>query len=154
MMEPEEIVEARVVALIAAALPSMQVVGALAPVAEGPKRADDTSVSVFVDLAGQSLDFTGPNVPLVLSVRATVRFANADEATGAGFRDACRALRAALLPLLGDGCAALDGDGFSCDAFVLNSTETSFDADADAELGGMAKTYTATVNGRYTPKEQ
>ncbi len=152
MMEPEEIVEARVVALIAAALPSVQVVGALAPVAEDPKRAEDTSVSVFVDLAEQSLDFTGPNVPLVLSVRATVHFANADEATGAGFRDACRALRAALLPLLGDGCAALDGDGFSCDAFVLNSTATSFDA--DAELGGMAKTYTATVNGRYTPKEQ
>lgn len=151
MKEPEEIVEARIVALIAASMPHVQVVGALAPVDEGQKHSDDTSVSVFVDLAEQTIDFIGPNVPLVLSVRATVHFANADEATGAGFRDACRALRAALLPLLGDGCAALDGDGFSCDAFVLNSTATSFDA--DAEPGGMAKTYTATVNGRYTPKE-
>ena len=151
MKEPEEIVEARVVALIAAAMPSVQVVGALSPVEEDQKIVEDTSVSVFVDLAEQSLDFRGPNVPLVLSVRATVHFANSDEATGAGFRDACRALRAALLPLLGDGCAALDGDGFSCDAFILNSTATSFDA--DAELGGMAKTYTATVNGRYTEKE-
>ena len=152
MKEPEEIVEARVVALIAAAMPSVQVVGALSPVEEDQKSVEDTSVSVFVDLAEQSLDFRGPNVPLVLSVRATVHFANADEATGAGFRDACRALRSALIPLLGDGCAALDCDGFSCDAFVLNSTATSFDA--DAELGGMAKTYTATVKGRYTQKEQ
>lgn len=151
MKEPEEIVEARIVALIAAAMPSVQVVGALSPVAEDQKLVEDTSVSVFVDLAEQSLDFRGPNVPIVLSVRSTVHFANADEATGAGFRDACRALRAALLPLLGDGCSALDVDGFSCDAFVLNSTATSFDA--DAELGGMAKTYTATVKGRYTEKE-
>ena len=88
MKEPEEIVEARVVALIAAAMPSVQVVGALSPVEEDQKSVEDTSVSVFVDLAEQSLDFRGPNVPLVLSVRATVHFANADEATGAGFRDA------------------------------------------------------------------
>lgn len=152
MKEPEEIVEARIVALLSAALPSVQVVGALTPVAENPKTAGDTSVSVFVDLAEQPLDLTGPNVPLVLSVRATVHFANADEATGAGFRDLCRTVRSALLPLLGDGCAALDGDGWSCDAFVLGSTSTSFDA--DAELGGMAKTYNATVSGRYTAKEQ
>ncbi len=152
MKEPEEIVEARIVALLAAALPSVQVVGALTPVAGNPKTAGDTSVSVFVDLAEQPLDLTGPNVPLVLSVRATVHFADADEATGAGFRDACRAVRAALLPLLGDGCAALDGNGWSCDAFVLGSTSTSFDAGAD--LGGMAKTYNATVSGRYTEKEQ
>lgn len=153
MKEPEEIVEARIVALLAAALPSVQVVGALTPVEEGTeKTAGDTSVSVFVDLADQPLDFTGPNVPLAFSVRATAHFARPDDASGAGFRDLCRALRAALLPLLGDGCGALDGDGFSCDAFVLGSTSTSFDADAD--LGGMAKTYNATVSGRYTEKEQ
>lgn len=151
MKEPEEIIEARVVALLSAALPSVQVVGALTPVEDDPKRSDDTFVSVFVDLAEQSLDFIGPNVPLAFSVRATMHFADADDPTGAGFRDACRALRAALLPLLGDGCAALDGDGFSCDAFIINSTSTTFDADAD--LGGMAKTYTATVNGRFTQQE-
>lgn len=151
MKEPEEIVEARIVALLSAALPSVQVVGALTPVADDPRRSDDTFVSVFVDLAEQSLDFIGPNVPLALSVRATVHFADADDPTGAGFRDACRAFRSALLPLLGDGCGALGGDGFLCDAFVLNSTSTAFDA--DAELGGMAKTYSATVSGRFTSKE-
>lgn len=148
MKEPEEVVEAKVAALVAAALPSVQVVGALSPVGDAPKSSADTSVSVFVDLAEQSLDFAGPNVPIRLSVRATVHFASADDAGGAGFRDACRAVRAALLPLLGDGCAALSADGFECDAFTLDSTSTSFDGDAD--LGGMAKAYNATVCGRIT----
>ena len=151
MKEPEEIVEARIVALLSAALPSVKVVGALTPVEDDAKTADDTSVSVFVDLAEQSIDFIGPDVPILLSARATVHFANADEATGAGFRDICRAVRTALIPFLGDGCGALDGDGFLCDAFVLNSTSTAFDA--DAEFGGMAKTYSATVSGRFTSKE-
>ena len=118
MKEPEEIVEARIVALLSAALPSVQVVGALTPVADDPRRSDDTFVSVFVDLAEQSLDFIGPNVPLVFSVRATVHFANADEATGAGFRDACRAIRAALLPLLGDGCGDFGTDAGGLGGFV------------------------------------
>lgn len=151
MKEPEEIVEARLIALVAAALPGVKVVGALSPVDGVERTVADTSVSIFVDLAEQSLDFTGPNLPIALSARVSVHFANADDASGAGFRDTCRAVRAALLPLLGDGCAALDADGFECDAFTLDATSTAFDADAD--VGGMAKTYTATVKGRYTAKE-
>lgn len=149
MTEPEETVEAKLIELVSAALPGVKVVGALSPVAADSERTvADTSVSIFVDLAGQGLDFTGPNLPITLSVRATVHFANADDPSGAGFRDSCRALRTALLPLLGDGCAALSADGFECDAFVLDSTSTSFDADSD--VGGMAKTYNATVSGRTT----
>ena len=151
MKEPEEIVEARLIALVAAALPGVKVVGALSPVDVAERTVADTSVSIFVDLAEQSLDFTGPNLPIALSARASVHFANADDASGAGFRDTCRAVRAALLPLLGDGCAALDADGFECDAFTLDATSTTFDADSD--VGGMAKTYTATVKGRHTAKE-
>lgn len=151
MKEPEEIVEARLIEVVAAALPEVRVVGALSPVDGAARAVADTSVSIFVDLAGQPLDFTGPNLPVELSVRASVHFANADDASGAGFRDACRAVRAALRQLLGDGCAALDADGFACDAFTLDSTSTSFDA--DAEVGGMAKTYNATVSGRMTGKE-
>lgn len=151
MKEPEEIVEARLMEVVAAALPGVKVVGALSPVDVAERTVADTSVSIFVDLAEQSLDFTGPNLPIALSARVGVHFANADDASGAGFRDTCRAVRAALLPLLGDGCAALDADGFECDAFTLDATSTTFDADAD--VGGMAKTYTATVKGRYTAKE-
>lgn len=151
MKEPEEIVEARLMEVVAAALPGVRVVGALSPVDGAERTVSDTSVSIFVDLAGQSLDFKGPNLPITLSVRASVHFANADDASGAGFRDVCRAVRSALLPLLGDGCAALDADGFECDAFTLDSTSTSFDADTD--VGGMAKTYNATVSGRMTGKE-
>ena len=151
MKEPEEIVEAGLVEVVSAALPGVKVVGALSPVDDAVRTVADTSVSVFVDLAEQSLDFTGPNLPIALSARVSVHFANADDASGAGFRDTCRAVRAALLPLLGDGCAALDADGFECDAFTLDATSTAFDADPD--VGGMAKTYTATVKGRYTAKE-
>lgn len=150
--EPEEVIEARLVARIAAAVPSMDVIGALAPVPDGEQKlSPDTYAAVFVDLAGQPHDFVGPNLPLEFSVRVAVHYARADDPTGAEFRDACRAVRAALLPLLGDGCAALGGDGFSCDAFVLESTTTAQDADADE--GGMAKTYTASVRGRFTAKE-
>lgn len=151
MKEPEEIVEARLIELVSAALPDVQVVGALSPVDGAERTAADTSVSIFVDLAGQSLDFRGANLPVELSARVSVHFANADDASGAGFRDTCRAVRSALLPLLGDGCSALGADGFECDAFVLDSTSTTFDT--DAETGGMAKTYNATVSGRMTGKD-
>ncbi len=151
MKEPEEIVEAGLIEVVSAALPGVKVVGALSPADDAVRTVADTSVSIFVDLAEQSLDFTGPNLPMTLSARMCVHFANADDASGAGFRDTCRALRAALLPLLGDGCAALNADGFECDAFTLDSTSTSFDTDADT--GGMAKTYSATVSGRTTRKD-
>ena len=151
--EPEELLEGRFVALLSAAAPSVDVLGALAPVPEGEqKKSPDTYISVFVDLASQDLDWQGPGVPCAWSLRVTVHYAFADDATGAGFRDICRAVRSALTPLLGDGCAALSGDGFECDAFTLESTATALDRDSEA--GGMAKTYTATLNGRFTPQTE
>ena len=153
MIEPEEIIEAKLVALLAAALPDVDVIGALSPVPEGEQKlSPDTYVSVFADVASQGLDWMGPGVPFAYSVRIVVHYANADDKSGAGFRDSCRAVRSALAPLLGDGCAALDGDGFSCDAFTLDSTNTSQDFAADS--GGMVKTYNATVNGRFNPQQE
>lgn len=153
MIEPEEVIEAKLVALLAAALPDVDVIGALSPVPEGEQKlSPDTYVSVFADIASQGIDWTGPGVPCSYSVRVVVHYANADDKSGAGFRDSCRAVRSAISPLLGDGCAALDGDGFSCDAFTLDSTNTSQDFAADS--GGMVKTYNATVNGRFNPQQE
>ena len=150
MVEPEEVIEAKVVALLAAALQDVDVIGALSPVPEGEQKlSPDTYVSVFADIASQDLDWKGPGVPCTYSVRIVVHYANADDKSGAGFRDSCRAVRAALATLLGDGCAALDGDGFSCDAFILDGTTTALEALGDSE--GMNKTYNATVTGRYNP---
>ena len=152
MTEPEEVIEARIVALLAEAAPEIDVIGALTPVPEGEqKNSPDTYISVFADVASQDLDYRGGGVPFTCSIRVTVHYSTADDATGAGFRDACRSVRSALAALMGDGCSALDGGGFSCDAFTLGSTSTA--VDADAELGGMAKTYNATVNGRFTQQE-
>ena len=147
MTEPEEIIEAKLIAVLSAALPDVDVIGALSPVPEGEqKQSADTYVSVFADVASQDLDWRGPNVPFTFSVRVTVHYANADDATGTGFRDTCRSVRTALIALSGDGCAALSGDGFNCDEFLLNSTSTAMDS--DAENGGMAKTYNFTISGR------
>ena len=146
MIEPEEIIEARMIAFLSAALPDVDVIGALSPVPEGEQKLSaDTYISVFVDVSGQDLDWRGPGVPFTFSARITVHYANADDATGAGFRDTCRAVRAALASLMGDGCAALSTAAFRCDAFLLDSTQTAMDA--DAETGGMAKTYTFTISG-------
>ena len=147
MIEPEEIIEARMIAFLSAALPDVDVIGALSPVPEGEqKKSPDTYVSVFADVASQDLDWRGAHVPFSFSVRVVVHYANADDATGAGFRDACRAVRAAVSPLLGDGCAELSDDGFNCDEFMLSSTQTAMDT--DRETGGMAKTYNFTITGR------
>ncbi len=151
--EPEEIIEARLVALVSEALPGWDVIGTLAAVPEGEmKELPDTRVTVAVDVASQELDWTGPGIPRTYSARVAVRCSDADDRTGKVFRDACRAMRAALRQLLGDGCAAMDGDGFACDSFVLGSTETQQDSSADS--GGMRKTYTATVTGRFNPQEE
>lgn len=147
MTEPEEIIEAKMIAVISAALPEVDVIGALSPVPEGEqKKSPDTYVSVFADVASQDLDWRGANVPFSFSVRVSVHYANADDATGTGFRDTCRAVRYAVSPLLGDGCAALSDDGFNCDEFMLSSTQTAMDT--DSETGGMAKTYNFTITGR------
>lgn len=149
MTEPEEIIEARLIELVQGVLADVDVIGALSPVPDGEqKQSPDTYVSVFADLASQNLDWRGAGVPCTYAVRLTVHFAAADDATGAGFRDTCRKVRRALHALTGDGCMGLDGSGFSCDAFVLDSTSTAIDQ--DSESGGMAKTYNATVTGRFT----
>ena len=150
MTEPEEIVESKLVALLATAAPAIDTLGALSPASEGvEKLSPDTSISVFADVASQDLDWQGHGVPFTYSVRIVVRVADADDKTGLLFRDTCRSVRSALAALMGDRCSALDGDGFHCDAFVLGATETS--RDLSSESGGMAKTYTATVTGRYIP---
>lgn len=150
--EPEETIEAKIVALLSGAISSVDVIGALSPVPEGEqKNSPDTYISVFADVASQDIDWIGPNVPFSFSLKITVHYANADDATGVGFRDACRSVRAVLSSLLGDQCATLDGDGFSCDSFTLGSTSTALDA--SAENGGLAKTYYASLSGRYTPQQ-
>ena len=149
MMEVEEIIEAKLVELLAAALPGWNVIGALSPAADGEvKQSPDTYISVFVDQASQDLDWRGPGVPCAYSARVNVYFSTADDATGAIFRNACRAVRDTLTTLLGDGCSGLDCDGFSCDAFRIDTTATQQIMYADH--GGMFKSYNATVNGRNT----
>ena len=155
MTEPEEIIEAKVAALLNAANPGFEVVCALAPAAPSiEKLAPISSIGVVVDLSSQNLDWRGPGTPFTYSVRVAVRVAFADDKSGARFRDACRAVRGALAAITGDGCSALNGDGFTCDAFILDSTATALEAMGDGE--GMNKSYTATVNGRFiqpTPNE-
>lgn len=149
--EPEEIVERRIVAIASAALPGWDVVGMLAPAAEGSMREiPDTCVIVSADTASQNLDWTGPGVPCSYAARVEVRVSPADDRTGRLFRDACRAVRAALSSLLGDRCSALDGEGFACDSFRLGSTETPTDGGGD--YAAMVKTYNAAVAGRFIPQ--
>lgn len=152
MKEPEEIIEARLIKLMQGVLADVDVIGALSPVPDGEqKQSPDTYVSVFVDLSSQNLDWRGGNVPCSFSARLTVHYANADDATGCGFRDTCRAVRTALFALTGDGCEDLNADGFKCDQFTLDSTST---IDEMSEVGGMAKTYNATLTGRITTRKE
>ena len=153
MKEPEVIIEAKLTALLAAAVPALDVVGALELCEPGDmKIAAHSNVSVVVDLASQDIDFAGPNIPCSYSVRVGVNVTFDVDKDGSIFRDATRSVRAALSTLMGDRCAALDGDGFSCDAFVMGPTQTSIAA-ADGS-GAMSKNYTATLVGRYTPQTQ
>ena len=152
MKEPEEIIESRLIELVQGALSDVDVIGALSPVPDGEQKlSPDTYISVIVDLSSQDLDWRGGNVPCSFSARITVHYANADDATGCGFRDTCRAVRAALFALTGDGCIDLNADGFQCDEFILDSTST---VDEMSEIGGMAKTYNATLTGRITTRKE
>ena len=150
MTEPEEMIEAKVAALLEAADPGFEVVGALAPSPDGVEKVAPLShIGVVADLSAQNLDWIGPGVPCSYQLRVAVRVAFADDKTGSRFRSACRAVRAALLSATGDECDALDGDGFSCDALTLDSTVTALESLGDGD--GMNKTYSATVRGRFTP---
>ena len=148
MTEPEEIVEAHLSAALAEAVPSLEVVGALAPAPDGiDKTTPDSCVVVAVDLASQDIDWSEPSAPCTYSASVSVNVARGDDKTGSVFRDACRAVRAVLVSLSGDGCSGLDGDGFRCDSFVMGGTSTS--PDLSDEVGGMSKTYSATATGRF-----
>lgn len=150
MIEPEEIIESKVADLLDAANPGLAVVGALEPSADGTEKVAPLShIGVFADLATQDLDWKGPGCPCSYSVRVAVRVAFADDKSGAKFRATCRAVRGALAALTGDGCAALDGEGFNCDAFILDTTSTTLGSIGDGE--DQYKTYTATIHGRFIP---
>lgn len=150
MIEPEEIIEAKIVAALVAADVPLEVVGALAPAEDGTEKFVPLSnVGVTVDVASQDLDWRGPGVPYTYTARVSVHVAFADDKSGVLFRDTCRAVRGALEVLTGDGCSALTGDGFTCDAFALDNTSTTLAGMGDGE--GMTKSYPATVNGRFTP---
>ena len=149
MIEPEEIIEAKLVALLAAALPDVDVIGALSPVPEGEQKlSPDTYVSVFVDQSGQPYWGNEAVVPFEFTARVNVRFANADDKTGAGFRDACRAVRAVLDALRQTHCTAFTDAGFICDALRVESTSTVPLLSGDN--GGMSKTYNVSLTGRPT----
>ena len=150
MIEPEEIIESRIAALLDAAQPGIPVVGALEPSPDGEeKKIPDTCILVVADVASQDMDAEYFGIPCTYTVRVAVHYAFADGKTGADFRDTCRAVRGALTALLGDGCAALSDEGFYCDSFTLDGTSTAMESMAYGE--GMTKSYTATVKGRLTP---
>lgn len=152
MMETEEILESRLVALIEKAVPGAFVIGMMEPVERGVvKSAPDTHIAVAVDLASQDMDWTGPAVPCVHEARVSVNCSLADDPSGTEFRDTCRAVRSALCGCAGDGCASLSGDGLVCDAAILNSTATAF-SDGDAN-DVLTKTYSLTIHSRTTNKE-
>lgn len=147
MIEPEEIIEANLVAALVAADTPLKVVGALAPAEPGEeKRAPLSYVGVAVDVASQDIDWKGPGCPYTYTANISVRVAFADDKTGALLRDTARVVRGALSALTGDGCNGLDGNGFSCDEFLIDSTSTVIETMGDGE--GMAKNYTATIKGR------
>lgn len=151
MTEPEEIIEARFAALIAAAVPGVAVVGLLTPSEPGTeKTAPDTCISIAADVDEQSFDSRVANVPYRFTVRITVRVAIADDASGILFRDTCRAVYGAIHGILGDGCSAVSADGFTCDGVTRDPTATNIDTSANNENSAWTKTYPLAVTGRYS----
>ena len=149
--EPEEAVEAALCALLASVC-TIEVEGALTPASEGTVKSlsVDTFVSVVVDQQSQDMDFVGRRVPHTYRAQIAVRYSCADDENAAKFRDECRRVRSALVSLTGDNCTNLGADGFSCDAFVIDSTSTSFEG---GENPCNVKTYSATLKGRVTTME-
>ena len=151
VVEPEEVIEQKIVAAIAEAVPALDVIGALAPRDDGDaKLAAGSRIEVFADVASQDMDWIGPGVPCTYAVRIVLRVDFADDRTGALFRSAGRAVRGALAALTGDGCGAMNGNGFSCDSFTLGPSQTSRE-NGEEGSGAMTKTYNATVKGRFNP---
>ena len=144
--EPEERIEAAIVAILAAHC-TVAIEGALTPSDEGSVRTidDDSLVSVVVDQQSQDLDFRGPRVPHTYRAQVSIRYSMADDPNAAKFREECRRVRAALLSLTGDDCANLGADGFACDEFMIDFTSTTFEG---GDNPCNVKTYSATVKGR------
>lgn len=149
--EPEESIEAALIARLAAVC-TLPIEGALAAAAEGKVKAitGDTFISVAVDQQSQDLDFRGSRVPHSYRAAVVVHYAQADDANAAAFRDECRRVRSALRALTGDGCLTLGADNFACDAFVIDSTSTTFEG---GENPCNLKSYSATIKGRVKPTE-
>ena len=155
--EPEEVIEAKAVALLAAALATagttIPVQGALAPVLDGAvKQSSDSFVSVLVDQSSQLADIR--RSPAAWTLRVAVHISMADDPAGTLFSTICRAVRACLSSAFGDGCYLLSdaSAGFRCDALVLDNTETPLDFGNEEEA--FVKIYNATVTGRYTPPKE
>ena len=149
--EPEERIEAAIVAILAAHC-TVAVEGALTPSDEGSVRTidGDSLISVVVDQASQDLDFRGPRVPHTYRAQVSIHYSMADDPSAAKFREECRRVRAALLSLTGDDCVDLGADGFACDEFMVDSTSTTFEG---GENPCNVKSYTATLRGRVTNTE-
>lgn len=153
MIEPEEIIESGLCSALAESGLSnrIDIIGALAPVDPGElKSAALSCVSVTADVTSQDIDWQeGAGLPRTYSVRVALRIPQSDDKTGVLFRDSARIVRQTLGGFLGNGCAALNADGFLCDAFILDSTATAIEQmDGDAVY---TKTYNITINGRYIP---
>lgn len=144
--EPEELLEAALVSRLAVVCTTI-VEGVLAPAYAGTVKglSADTFVGVKVDQSSQDGDYAYRS-PMTYTATVTVHYAQADDATGIDFRNECRAVRAALLGLIGDGCSALDvADAFECASFTLDSTSSNFDG---GDNPVYTKSYTATIKGR------
>ena len=149
--EPEETIESTLVALLADAV-DIHVEGVLAPAEDGEVKrlSADTVMTVAVDQTSQDGDYRGPRVPHTYSARVAVHYAIADDANGSDFRDTCRVVRGVLSTLTGDGCGSVSSSSFACDAFVLDSSTTTFEG-GDNPVN--TKTYTATLKGRVITTE-
>jgi len=147
--EPEELLEAKLATLLAASC-TIPVEGMFTPASVGTVKnlTADTFVGIKVDQTSQDGDYVY-RAPFTYSANVTVHYALADNASGSYFRDECRRVRAALLALTGDGCAALDvADAFSCGEFMLDSTSSNFEG---GDNPTNTKSYSATIKGRIIP---
>lgn len=143
-IEPEELIEDSIKTNLDLAEIDVPIFGVLQSCLDQDD-TEDTYIYVKVDQTSQDLDFVGPNVPHTYSATIGVRMAQSDSRDGKDFVLTCRKVRAVVNLLLGDGCARLDNDGFSCDSVILESTATEFEG---GENPINVKTYTLRITGR------
>ena len=145
--EPEELIETKLVAIIAQALPAFSVEGTIAPGLAGDvKTCDDSYVNVKVDQNEPLLHSKTPLTPTSYAVTVAVHCTFADDKDGNLFRDTCRKVRDALNHLQGDGCALVTSEAWRCDDFVIDSTKTDLEESESGE--GMVKNYNCTIWGK------